>query len=105
MTRTALRIIEGGLDDPRVVTLLRTHLERGRAETAPGCAHALDVSGLRAPAVSFWSAWEGEGDAAMAVAVVALKALDPEHGEIKSMHAAEQNSVFMTLSLDHARET
>jgi putative acetyltransferase len=81
----ALRIVDGGLDDPRVVALLLLHLTRARAETAPGSAHALDLSGLRTPDVSFWSAWEGDE----LVGVGALKRLSPEHGEIKSMHTAE----------------
>ena len=53
---TELRIVDGGLDDPRVVALLQLHVTRARAETAPGSAHALDLSGLRAPEVTFWSA-------------------------------------------------
>jgi putative acetyltransferase len=81
----AMHIVEGGLDDPRVVELLRTHLTRARAETAPGSAHALDLSGLRAPDVTFWSAWEGDA----VVGVGALKRLSAEHGEVKSMHTAE----------------
>lgn len=81
----SLTFVDGGLDDPRVVALLETHLARARAETAPGSAHALDLSGLRAPGVRFWSAWEGE----TLVAVGALKALDATHGEVKSMHTAE----------------
>jgi putative acetyltransferase len=85
----AVRITEGGLDDPRVVALLRTHLARARAETAPGSAHALDLSGLRAPDVAFWSAWEGDGGAATLVGVAALRALSADHGEVKSMHTAE----------------
>jgi putative acetyltransferase len=80
-----MHITEGGLDDPRVVELLGTHVTRARAETAPGSAHALDLSGLRAPGVTFWSAWEDDA----AVAVGALKRLSADHGEIKSMHTAE----------------
>jgi putative acetyltransferase len=80
-----LDILEGGLDDPRVVELLHAHLTRARAETAPGSAHALDLSGLRSPDVTFWSAWEGDTLAG----VGALKALSARHGEIKSMHTAE----------------
>jgi putative acetyltransferase len=38
-----MHIIEGGLDDPRVVALLHTHVTRARAETARGSAHALDI--------------------------------------------------------------
>ena len=80
-----LRIVEGGLDDPRVVALLHTHVDRARAETAPGSAHALDLSGLKAREVTFWSAWEND----TVVGVGALKRLSAEHGEIKSMHTAE----------------
>jgi putative acetyltransferase len=80
-----MRIVEGGLDDPRVIELLHVHLLRARAETAPGSAHALDLSGLRSPDVTFWCAWEGDSLAG----VGALKRLSADHGEVKSMHTAE----------------
>src|SRR5690349_1553650 len=80
-----MRIVEGGLDDPRVVALLHAHLTRARAETAPGSAHALDLSVLRDADVTFWSAWDAEE----VVGVGALRRLTHEHGEIKSMHTAE----------------
>jgi putative acetyltransferase len=80
-----MHIVDGGLDDPRVVALLHTHLERARAETARGSSHALDLSGLRAADVSFWSAWDDDA----VVCVGALKRLDATHGEVKSMHTAE----------------
>jgi putative acetyltransferase len=82
-----MHIVEGGLDDPRVVALLHTHLTRAQGETAWGSAHALDLSGLRAPEITFWSAWEGVGE--QLVGVGALKRLSAEHGEVKSMHPAE----------------
>jgi putative acetyltransferase len=78
----AMEIRAGGLDDPRVLDLLKIHLQRARAETAPGSAHALDLSGLRLPDVSFYSVWEGD----RVVGMGALKRLTPEHYEIKSMH-------------------
>ena len=81
-------IADGGLDDPRVVELLRAHLTRAAAETAPGSAHALDLSGLRAPDVTFWSAWEGRARDTL-LGVGAVKALSADHGEVKSMHTAE----------------
>ena len=92
-----MRIVEGGLDDPRVVALLHAHLRRARAETAPGSAHALDLSGLRAPEVTFWSAWLDDADAdahgtlapGALAGVGALKRLSADHGEVKSMHTAE----------------
>jgi putative acetyltransferase len=80
-----MHIIEGGLDDPRVVALLHTHVTRARAETARGSAHALDLDGLRAPEITFWSVWEGDA----VVGVGALKRLSADHGEVKSMHTAE----------------
>jgi putative acetyltransferase len=80
-----MHLVEGGLDDPRVIALLQSHVSRARAETAPGSAHALDLSGLRAAEVTFWSAWEGES----AIGVGALKRLSADHGEVKSMHTAE----------------
>jgi putative acetyltransferase len=80
-----MHIVEGGLDDPRVIELLQTHLVQARAETAPGSAHALDLSGLRSPEVTFWSAWEGD----MLLGIGALRQLTLDHGEVKSMHTAE----------------
>ena len=80
-----MRIVEGGLDDPRVIALLTIHVTRARAETAACSAHALDVSGLKHPSIRFWTAWDGE----TVLGTAALKRLDAGHGEIKSMHVAE----------------
>jgi putative acetyltransferase len=85
LVEMTMHIAAGGLDDPRVVDLLQTHTTRARAETAPGSDHALDLSGLMAPEVTFWSAWEGDA----VVGVGALKRLSDDHGEVKSMHTAE----------------
>ena len=79
-----------------MIELLNTHLTRARAVTPPGSAHALDLSGLREPRVTFWSAWDGDELAG----VGALKALTPDHGEVKSMHTAEsmrRRGVAVTL--------
>ncbi len=88
----SMRIEEGNLNDARVTALLHAHLLRARAETAPGSAHALDLSSLSAPDITFWSTWDGGGPddaAATVVGVGALKALSADHGEVKSMHTAE----------------
>lgn len=52
-----MRIIEGDLTDPRVVDLLHLHLTTARAQTAPGSAHALDITALQSPDISFWTIW------------------------------------------------
>jgi putative acetyltransferase len=80
-----IRITHGDFNDTRVVDLLRTHLTRARAETAPGSAHALDLTGLQSPVISFWTMWEDDS----LVGFGALKRLSADHGEIKSMHTAQ----------------
>jgi putative acetyltransferase len=80
----SFRIDNGGLDDPRVIALVDYHRKAARAQTEVGSAHALDFSGLTAPEVRFWSAWDGE----TLVGIGALKKLSEDHGEIKSMHTA-----------------
>ena len=80
-----MRITPGDLSDPRVAELLRIHLTSAKAQTAPGSAHALDLTGLQSPDVSFWTIWEDEA----LLGVGALKRLSADHGEIKSMHTAE----------------
>lgn len=78
------QIRTGDLTDPRVIALLETHLDGARANSPPGSVHALDLSGLQGPGLSFWTLWDGETLAGMG----ALKELDPAHGEVKSMHVA-----------------
>lgn len=74
----------GDLDDPRVAGLLLHHMETARAQTAPGSAHALDLSGLRAPDIAVWTLWAGDA----VVATGALRRLSAEEGEVKAMHTA-----------------
>jgi putative acetyltransferase len=80
-----IRIVEGDLRDPGVVDLLHIHLTSARAETAPGSAHALDLTGLQSPDISFWTIWDDE----TLIGVGALKRLTADHGEVKSMHTAQ----------------
>jgi putative acetyltransferase len=80
-----MQIRTGDTFDPRVIALLDHHVTAARAQTAPGSAHALDLSGLRAPDVAFWTGWDGE----VLVAVGALKSLSAVHGEVKSMHTLQ----------------
>jgi putative acetyltransferase len=64
-----------------VRALLSLHLA-GMHASSPAChVHALDVSGLRAPNVTVWTAWDGEALAG----VGALKQLSETQAEIKSM--------------------
>ncbi|OKO80776.1 acyltransferase [Bradyrhizobium sp. NAS80.1] len=80
-----MQIRTGDTFDPRVIALLDHHVTAARAQTAPGSAHALDLSGLRAPDIAFWTGWDGD----TLVATGALKTLSPDHGEVKSMHTLQ----------------
>jgi putative acetyltransferase len=80
-----MRFVEGEFDDPQIVSLLRAHVTRARAETARGSAHSLELDQLKAPDIRFWTLWDGETLLAMS----ALRTLTPDHAEIKSMHTAE----------------
>ena len=76
------------IDDPRagdVRALLERHLAFSEATTPAEDRHALDVDALLDPAVSFYS-YRVDG---RLLGVGALKRLDDEHAEIKSMHTAE----------------
>jgi putative acetyltransferase len=77
-------------DDPRapdVRALLGRHLAYARANAEkPQDVYALDVDALADPAVSFFS-YRAGGEL---LAVAALKRIDARHGEIKSMHTAEE---------------
>ena len=80
-----MEIREGGLDDPQVIALLEIHAGGMLANSPPGTCHFLDLSGLNAPDITFLSAWEGQ----TLLGIGAVKALDAETGEIKSMRTAE----------------
>ncbi|MBJ7407602.1 MAG: GNAT family N-acetyltransferase [Bradyrhizobium sp.] len=80
-----MQIRTGDTFDPRVTALLDHHVAAARAQTAPGSAHALDLAGLRASDVAFWTGWDGD----QLVATGALKTLSASHGEVKSMHTLQ----------------
>ena len=77
------------IDDPRrddVSELLARHLAYARETTLPEEVYALDIDGLLDPAVTFFS-YRSDGKV---LGVAALKRLDDEHAEIKSMHTAQE---------------
>ncbi|MEU1970702.1 GNAT family N-acetyltransferase [Microbacterium sp. NPDC019599] len=61
--------------------LIASHLAGMHDTSPPESVHALDLDALRDPAITFWSAWI---DGRIA-GIGALKALDAERGELKSM--------------------
>jgi putative acetyltransferase len=76
------------IDDPRapdVVMLLARHLAFANEHSPPEDVHALDVEGLTDPAITFFSYRDGDE----LLGVGAIKQLDPDHVELKSMHTAQ----------------
>ena len=91
-----LHIAIDPLDGPQIAALLQAHLDEMHRISPPESVHALDLSRLRAPDITFWSA--GEGDALLGCA--ALRELDAGHGEVKSMRttpAARRRGVAAAL--------
>jgi putative acetyltransferase len=76
-----LEIREDDLSGEASRDLLALHLTGMHASSPPGHVFALDLSGLQAPNVTVWSAWAGE----MICGIGALKQIDHELGELKSM--------------------
>ncbi|WP_245548066.1 GNAT family N-acetyltransferase [Nocardia pneumoniae] len=79
-----LRITVDDVTDPAVTTLLTEHLAEMAEHSPAESMHALDLAALRHPGVIFWTGWDGQTLAGCA----ALKRLDSEHAEIKSMRTA-----------------
>ena len=73
--------IEGNFDHPEVNELLKNHFVELRAASPEGSAHVLDIPGLKIPSIKFWSLWEND----KLVGCGALKFLDKDHGEFKSI--------------------
>jgi putative acetyltransferase len=69
------------LTHPDVIALLEEHLAHMHSLSPPESVHALPVEALRAPGVTFWTAWRGDELAACG----ALKALADGSGEVKAM--------------------
>lgn len=95
----SVAIAPADLTDASVLAVLEEHL-RDMHATSPACSvHALDVTGLQQPDVSVWAAVDGDE----VLGTVALKELDPQHGELKSMRtvAAARGRGIGRLLLGH----
>ncbi len=85
--------------DPQVLALLNQHLQDMHANSPQESVHALDVSGLQQPSVTFWTVWQDE----QLLGCGALKQLDGQLGEVKSMRttrSARKQGVASAL-LEH----
>lgn len=79
-----MKIKRDDLTGSQVIELIREHLQ-GMVKNSPKeSIHALDLDALRKPEITFWSAWDGEE----LLGCGALKELNDQHGEVKSMRTS-----------------
>jgi putative acetyltransferase len=99
-------LFEIKLDDllgKEIVFLLEEHLDDMRATSPPESIHALDLTQLKDPAVQFYTIWKGK----LLAGCGAIKNLDGNHGEIKSMRTAnsfQKQGVGATLLIHMIKE-
>jgi putative acetyltransferase len=74
-------IVPGDFENAQLLALLRLHLAGMHANSPPGSMNAFDLSGLKAPDISVYTAWRD----AKLLGMAALRELDSVTGEIKSM--------------------
>ena len=76
--------VEIRLDDlcsVQITNFLEEHIREMKAVSPPESKHALNLKGLRKPEITFWTVWN---DTSL-VGCGAIKELNTEHAEIKSM--------------------
>ena len=76
-----MKSIEGNFEDKKVNELLLKHFEELRSVSPANSCHVLDINGLKKDNIKFWSLWEND----QLVGCGALKFLDENHGELKSI--------------------
>lgn len=80
-----IEIRKADLSDAAVQALLADHHAMMRAISPPDTCHVLAPEELADAALTLWSAWDGDE----LLGCGGLKALAPDHGEIKSMRARD----------------
>ncbi|WP_043263127.1 GNAT family N-acetyltransferase [Streptomyces sp. CT34] len=83
-----MKITVDDLSGPEIAGFLNEHVQQMRAITPLESKHALDLDELRRPEVTFWSARE---DGTL-VGCGAIKRLDADHAELKSMRTTPQRT-------------
>lgn len=94
-----MKIVVDDLAGPKIAAFLDEHVRELRSITPLESKHALDLDGLRAPGITFWSVLDGDA----LVGCGATKSLDAGHAELKSMRTApaRKRSGVASLLLSH----
>ncbi len=81
-------IVEDDLSGTEIQALLNEHVQGMFDTSPPDSIHTLSIEALRVPAITMWSAWDGP----LLMGCGALKELDTEAGEVKSMRTARAHT-------------
>jgi putative acetyltransferase len=94
-----MKIVVDDLSGPGIAQFLDEHVREMRSITPLESKHALDLGGLRTPEVTFWSMLDGDD----LVGCGAIKRLDADHAELKSMRTAptRKRSGIASMLLAH----
>jgi putative acetyltransferase len=94
-----MKIVVDDLSGPEIAAFLAEHIAEMLSVTPPESKHALDLAALRRSEITFWSVLDGDE----LVGCGAIKRLDADHAEIKSMRTApaRQRGGIASLLLKH----
>ena len=82
-----MKVIENNFDNAEVNHLLTKHFIELRSVSPDDSCHVLDIKGLKDSSIKFWSFWDNN----QLIGCAALKFLDDEHGEFKSIRVADNS--------------
>jgi putative acetyltransferase len=94
-----VKIATDDLSGPEIAAFLDEHVQQMRSTSPPESKHALDLDALRKPEITFWSVRDGVN----LVGCGAIKKLDADHAELKSMRTTQtrKRSGIASLLLEH----
>lgn len=87
------------LSGSEIAEFLEEHIREMQSVSPPESKHALDLAGLRKPKITFWTVWDGY----RLIGCGAIKELDANHAEIKSMRttASYRGKGVASMLLQH----
>lgn len=87
------------LSGSEIAEFLEEHIKEMKSVSPPESKHALDLAGLRKPEITFWTVWDG----GILIGCGAIKELEADHAEIKSMRtiAAYRGKGVASMLLQH----
>jgi putative acetyltransferase len=94
-----IRISVDDLSGTEIAEFIEEHIQEMKAVSPPESKHALDLEGLRKPEITFWTVWDSRN----LIGCGAIKKLDSNHAEIKSMRIgiAQRQQGIASMLLKH----